>query len=217
LLLKQPNRPNKTAAVIKVTYEDQKPAVGFEANFATAYQPGSGLGWCKNPGKKKAMRMRRCNLRLFTTNEIYTTPFIATMPWSRMLTIAEWNGNKLTVYDATQIGYGRTEFAVNHIGCPERKHTSICLVHRRWFLVQRVLHGPILLLAPMAAKQFNRPVKIELKRQQVFSYSGRRTQTHQKIGLGAGQDGKLTAIKHDTISETSFVTNLWKQQALPPA
>jgi len=42
----------QAAAVIKVTYEDQKPAVGFEANFATAYQPGSGFGWCKNPGKK---------------------------------------------------------------------------------------------------------------------------------------------------------------------
>jgi len=54
-------------------------------------------------------------------------------------------------------------------------------------------------------KQFTPAGQIELKRQQVFSTAGRRTQTHQKIGLGAGQDGKLTAIKHDTISETSFV------------
>jgi xanthine dehydrogenase YagR molybdenum-binding subunit len=44
-----------------------------------------------------------------------------------------------------------------------------------------------------------------LSRQQAFSAAGRRTQTVQKIALGADQNGKLTAIKHATTSETSFV------------
>ena len=57
----------------------------------------------------------------------------------------------------------------------------------------------------MAAKQFNRPVKIALARQQVYSTAGRRAQTSQKISLGADNSGKLIAIKHATISETSFV------------
>src|ERR1700761_8813180 len=57
----------------------------------------------------------------------------------------------------------------------------------------------------MAAKQFNRPVKLVLSRQQAFSAAARRTQTIQKITLGADQSGKLTAIKHATTSETSFV------------
>src|ERR1700759_3419424 len=37
----------QAAAKMRVTYDEQKPMVGFEANFSTAYQPGSGLGGAK--------------------------------------------------------------------------------------------------------------------------------------------------------------------------
>jgi xanthine dehydrogenase YagR molybdenum-binding subunit len=39
----------------------------------------------------------------------------------------------------------------------------------------------------------------------MFTNAGRRTETVQKISLGADSSGKLNAIKHDTLSETSFV------------
>ena len=57
----------------------------------------------------------------------------------------------------------------------------------------------------MAAKLVDRPVKLVLKRQQMFTTAGRRSQTIQKISLGADQSGKLSAIKHENTVESSFV------------
>jgi xanthine dehydrogenase YagR molybdenum-binding subunit len=66
-------------------------------------------------------------------------------------------------------------------------------------------------MAPMAAKQVGRPVKIVLSRQQMFTCNGHRSRTIQKITLGAEKTGKLVAVKHLTTSETSFVDEFIEQ------
>ena len=38
------------ASMVKVTYEQQAPTIGFEKNMATAYKPASGLGGRRNTG-----------------------------------------------------------------------------------------------------------------------------------------------------------------------
>ena len=55
----------------------------------------------------------------------------------------------------------------------------------------------------MAAKLARRPVKLQLTRQQMFSLVGYRTPTIQRMRLGAGTDGQLTAIAHDVVEQTS--------------
>jgi xanthine dehydrogenase YagR molybdenum-binding subunit len=193
----------QAAALVKVTYEEQKPAVGFEANFATAYQPGSGLGGAKTQEKRgdADAAMKTASV---TTDETYTTPVYSHIAMEPHATIAEWNGDKLTVYDATQSVMGVQGLLSTILGIP-KENTQVYALYIGGGFGSKGFTWANTLLAPMAAKQFNRPVKIELKRQQVFSAAGRRTQTQQKIGLGAGADGKLISIKHDTISETSFV------------
>ena len=47
------------------------------------------------------------------------------------------------------------------------------------------------------------PVKLALTRQQMFFVVGYRTPTIQRIRLGAGADGRLTAIAHDVVEQTS--------------
>lgn len=193
----------QAAALIKVTYEEQKPAVGFESNFATAYQPGSGLGGAKTQEKRgdADVSMKTATV---TTDETYTTPVYSHNAMEPHATIAEWNGDKLTVYDATQSVMGVQGLLSTILGIP-KENTQVYALYIGGGFGSKGFTWANTLLAPMAARQFNRPVKIELKRQQVFSAAGRRTQTQQKIGLGAGADGKLISIKHDTISETSFV------------
>jgi xanthine dehydrogenase YagR molybdenum-binding subunit len=58
-------------------------------------------------------------------------------------------------------------------------------------------------LAGAAARQLNRPVKLSVDRRMMFSNVGHRPRTQQRIRLGATQDGKLTAIRHDFYTETS--------------
>jgi xanthine dehydrogenase YagR molybdenum-binding subunit len=57
-------------------------------------------------------------------------------------------------------------------------------------------------LAVMAALQLKRSVRVVLTRQQMFSF-GHRPETWHKLRLAASRDGKLQAISHEAIQETS--------------
>ncbi len=58
------------------------------------------------------------------------------------------------------------------------------------------------LLASLAAIRLGRPVKLVLTRQQVIMSIGHRTETLQRIMLGASLGGKLLAMRHHTVSHT---------------
>ena len=59
-------------------------------------------------------------------------------------------------------------------------------------------------LAGLAAQTVaGRAVKLALTRQQMFSLAGYRTPTIQRIRLGADRDGRLTALAHDVVEQTS--------------
>jgi xanthine dehydrogenase YagR molybdenum-binding subunit len=58
-------------------------------------------------------------------------------------------------------------------------------------------------MSAIAAKKVGRPVKLTLTRKQMFSGCGHRCETRQKVSLGASRDGKLSAIKHETLVQTS--------------
>jgi xanthine dehydrogenase YagR molybdenum-binding subunit len=57
-------------------------------------------------------------------------------------------------------------------------------------------------LAAAAAKTLDRPVKVVLSREQVFTATANRAATVQKIALGANQDGSLVAVRHDSWCST---------------
>src|SRR5258708_9906110 len=59
------------------------------------------------------------------------------------------------------------------------------------------------------------PGKFALTRQQMFSGVGYRTPTIQRIRLGAGQDGRFTAISHDVIEQTAKTKEFAEQAAVP--
>jgi xanthine dehydrogenase YagR molybdenum-binding subunit len=61
--------------------------------------------------------------------------------------------------------------------------------------------------AVIASKKVNRPVKVLLNREQMFTMVGYRPQSWQKIGIGATKDGKLAGISHHAVSNTSSYEN----------
>ena len=50
-----------------------------------------------------------------------------------------------------------------------------------------------------------RPVKVALSRQQMFAACGHRPETRQHVVLAADAQGKLLAIRHNTVAQTSIV------------
>jgi xanthine dehydrogenase YagR molybdenum-binding subunit len=73
---------------------------------------------------------------------------------------------------------------------------------------------PHAILAGMAARLAGRPVKLALTRQQMFALTGYRTPTIQRVRLGAAADGRLVAIAHEVIEQSSTVTEFAEQTAL---
>ena len=65
-----------------------------------------------------------------------------------------------------------------------------------------LISGPQI-LGIMAARLVGRPVKLVLRREQMFGPVGHRAPTRQTLRLGADRDGRLTALSHHALTATS--------------
>ena len=118
-------------------------------------------------------------------------------------TIALWEGDNLTVYDATQNVSGVRQVLASALGIRQEKVRVVSHFLGGGF-GSKGLNWPHTTIAAIAARQVKRPVKLVLERPQMFTSAGHRAPTIQQITLGATQAGKLTAIRHATTSHTSM-------------
>jgi xanthine dehydrogenase YagR molybdenum-binding subunit len=134
----------------------------------------------------------------------YTTPVENHNPLETHATIAEWDGDKLTMYESTQYMKGVERITAAIFGIPPENVTAICPYTGGGFGSKGSLwsHGP---LTAIAAKMLGRPVKLSLDRNQMFGPVGQRPNTEQRFRLAAKEDGQLTASAHDTIAYTSVL------------
>jgi xanthine dehydrogenase YagR molybdenum-binding subunit len=116
--------------------------------------------------------------------------------------IAYWEGNRLTIFDKTQEVYGVRAHLASGFGVPEANVTVISpFVGGAFGSSLRPNYYPS--LTAMAARVVRRPVKIVYTRTQMFTGHGYRPYTIQNVTLGAEQSGKLTAMIHEAVHNTS--------------
>jgi xanthine dehydrogenase YagR molybdenum-binding subunit len=190
------------AKLVKVQYSQEPPVIDIEQDIAKASKPKQSNGQdlqAKRGNVEQGLQMADVKIE-----ETYTTPVQHHNPMEPHATIAEWNGDKLTIYDATQSVVGSRNVIAQMLGVQPDNVRLISLYLGGGFGCKG-FSWPHSTLAAMAAKQVGRPVKIVLTRQQMFTSNGRRSRAIQKIALGADKSGKLTAVRHATTSETSFV------------
>ncbi|QBD79587.1 xanthine dehydrogenase family protein molybdopterin-binding subunit [Ktedonosporobacter rubrisoli] len=143
----------------------------------------------------------------------YTTPTYHNNPLEPHATIAVWQDNGLTLYDANQGSHRRRDDVTQIFDLPPELVRVISPYVGGAFGGKAFTH-PHVMLAIMAAKVARRPVKVSLTRQQMFALVGNRTPTIQRIQLGAEQNGRLTAIAHDVHEQTATVREFAEQTAL---
>jgi xanthine dehydrogenase YagR molybdenum-binding subunit len=117
-------------------------------------------------------------------------------------TIADWDGDRLTLYDKSQwVDNVRAEIA--HVfGMPEDKIRVISpFVGGAFGSALRT--WPHVTVAALAARQVGRPVQLELTRRHLYTSVGFRPRTIQRVRLAARPDGKLSALVQDAIAQTS--------------
>jgi xanthine dehydrogenase YagR molybdenum-binding subunit len=143
--------------------------------------------------------MARAAVRVDAT---YQTPIGHHNPMEPHTTIANWTGDRLTVWTATQGISGARETMAGLFGLPKKNVTIICPFVGGGFGAMGNSWPPAT-LAAMAARRVQRPVKLEVTREQMFTSAGYRPRTFQRLRLAADRDGKLLAIRHDVLTRMS--------------
>ncbi|HET6255235.1 MAG TPA: xanthine dehydrogenase family protein molybdopterin-binding subunit [Puia sp.] len=191
------------ASLVRVTYSPGEAVLDIQQGMAKVKKPKTGLG-------SQELQIRRGDAEgalesaAVRVEETYTTPVYHHNAMEPHATIAQWQGDQLLVYDSTQSVYGSHTLLATMLGLEPDKVRVVAQFIGGGF-GSKGFSWPNTVTAAMAAKLIGRPVKLVLARQQMFTTAGRRSQTIQKISLGAGADGRLVALQHATTCESSFV------------
>lgn len=135
-------------------------------------------------------------------DETYVTPAETHNPMEMHGTVAVWDGDNVTLYESSQGVVNHRTVMSEVLGVPRENVRVISRFIGSGF-GGKLFPWPQSTLAAVTARKLNRPVKLSVDRRMMFSNTGHRPRTQQRIRLGATQDGKLTAIRHDFYTETS--------------
>ncbi len=199
------------ASLVRPRYQPGQAALDFEGGFPGSYtynhngEPGD-QSWGDVDAGLSAAAVK--------IDQIYTTPIQHHNPMEPHATIAQWNGDRVTLHDATQHISGLQEKTAAIFGIPKDNVHVISLFAGGAFGCKGQVWSHVM-LAAMAAKQVARPVKLVLERPQMFGPVGARPRTHQHMTVGATRDGKLTAIRHEVHCNTSVIEDYLESSVFP--
>lgn len=187
------------ARLVRVDYQPTDANVDFEKLAGSAVLPKDKERADASRGDVSAALREAA----YKVEAVYETPIEHHHPMEPHATIAEWEGDKLVLYNSSQIVNGAQTAAAK----------TLALQPEQVRIVSPYIGGGFgskggqwanLVLAAVAAKQVNRPVKLALTRQQLFTSVGLRQRNHQKISLAATKEGKLTALAHETTTHCAI-------------
>ncbi len=144
----------------------------------------------------------------------YTMTALHNHPMEPHAATAWWDDGHLTVYDSAQ-GSRAVQDVLARIFGREKSRVTVVSEHVGGGFGSKGTPRPQPVLAAMAALHTGRPVKLALPRRQLAAVVGHRAPTVQRVRLGAGADGVITALAHEVITHTSTVNEFVEQAAVP--
>jgi xanthine dehydrogenase YagR molybdenum-binding subunit len=201
----------EAAARLHIEYERKDAVLDFEQAKQAVHPPEKVLS--ESTDTKRGDLHAGLLAASHRIDATYTTPIEHHNPLETHATIAEWNGDKLTIHESTQYMKGVQRIVAAIFGIPPDDVTAICPYTGGGFGSKGSLwsHAP---LTAMAAKMLGRPVKLSLDRNQMFGPVGQRPNTEQRMRLGAMDDGRMMASSHDTVAYTSMIEDWIEPTAL---
>jgi xanthine dehydrogenase YagR molybdenum-binding subunit len=201
------------AHLVTLTYDERPARVSLETERAHAALPDNVVG---EPAEvRKGDAETALDAAVVTVDRLYTTPRENHNPIEPHATIAAWQDDRLTVYDATQYVFGVREMLAETFAVPADDVRVVSRFVGGGF-GGKGLAWPHVALAAVAARVVGRPVKLALSREQMYGGTGYRTPTEQRVALGADREGRLTAVIHTGVTPTS-TTNTFTEQFTFPA
>jgi xanthine dehydrogenase YagR molybdenum-binding subunit len=188
-----PEQAAATARLVKIDYEETTPVLGIDNPQAPVLRNPWGL----------EMQRGDAAAALASTEVVYDETFTIAAetnnPLGLFATVARWEGDRLTVHDSTQWPTMVSHCLATMLGVPDNDvRVLVPYMGGGFGAGGRTWSHTI--LAAIAARVVDRPVKLVLTRPQMFTSVGHRPEPMQQLRLGATLEGRLVAIDHEDTS-----------------
>jgi len=194
----------EAAGLVEIEYEAEPHDVILRADHPGLYVPenaNAGVPGAWSDGDVAPALARAAVI----VDETYTTAIEHHNPMEPHAATAVWEHDGLTLHNADQGPYMTAVAVAGLFGLRPEQVRVVSEYVGGGFGSKATMSRPPAVLAAMAARVLGRPVKIALTRQQLFALISYRPPSIQRVRLGAAADGRLVAIDHEAITQTSRI------------
>ncbi|MFT9790430.1 xanthine dehydrogenase family protein molybdopterin-binding subunit [Streptomyces rhizosphaericola] len=194
-----PEQAREAAESLVVTYEQEPHSTVLTTDDPAAYAVAGHMPAETGKGDLEA----ELAASAVVLDEEYTTPEEQHSMMEPHAATAVWDGGRLEVVDSNQgAGWVRSELAA--LFSLDASSVRVRSEHIGGGFGSKGLRAHQV-SAVMAATALQRPVRVVMTRRQTFSLAGYRSPTAQRVRLGADPDGRLRALEHRSLNQTSTV------------
>ena len=197
------------AALLDPKYEAEPARVGLDGNESFV-PPAVGIG---SPAESRKGDVD-AGLRAAATaiDATYETPAQYHNAMEPHAIVAAWDGDALSIDMPSQgLEMARGRIAGLFGLAPEKIHIRSPFLGGG-FGSKGMIAGPMV-LGILAARLVGRPVKLVLRREQMYGPVGHRPPTRQRLRLGMARDGALTALDHHARTTSSTFDDFFEPAA----
>jgi xanthine dehydrogenase YagR molybdenum-binding subunit len=135
---------------------------------------------------------------------VYATPTETHNPIELHASVADFDGQRFTLYETTQAVCNAQDVMAQMLGVPTENVRVISRFLGSGF-GGKLWPWTHAMIAAQASRLQGRPVKLVVTRDSMFQSVGHRPRTQQRIRLGATAQGKLVAVMQDSLNHTSIL------------
>ncbi|MDF3919968.1 xanthine dehydrogenase family protein molybdopterin-binding subunit [Salinicola salarius] len=183
---------------VKVTYATDKAVANLEQGLeANGTQAGSG-------NHERGDAASAFDSAATTIDVTYRTPVETHNPMEMHASTAWWDNGDLTIFDASQ-GVVVAKGALSKIFAMPPERITVHAPYIGSGFGSKLWTWPNAIATAAASRELGRPVQLVVPRQQMFTTTGHRPETRQRLRLATDENGKLVSLRHESINTTSFV------------
>jgi xanthine dehydrogenase YagR molybdenum-binding subunit len=212
VVAESPEAAREAAGLVRLEYEGEPHDVVLRVDHPALYAPDH-----VNPSFPTDTEEGDVEAALHaaevTLDETYTTPTEHNNPMEPHATTASWSELGLTLIDSSQGAYSYREAIARRFGL-EPEQVRVIAHHVGGGFGSKGTPRPHVVAAALASRRVGRPVRLAVTRKQMFTLTGYRTPTIQRVRLGARRDGRMTTIAHDVVEQTSTLEEFAEQTAV---
>lgn len=198
------------AARVKVRYANgHQPKSRVKAEVSRAYAPKDVRGFLPTDSIVGDFNSAFATAPV-KIDATYETPYQTHHAIEPLSSMAVWENGGVTVYVAAQLPMDCHSVIASTLQLPPEKVRILCKYVGGGFGSKLATEADAILSA-LAAREVGRPVKTAMTRQQVVVNAAHRTESLQRVRLGATKDGKLIALAHESVGHTTTFDEFTEQ------